>query len=127
MYTSDEKKERRTVWFYLGITIFTMVFGLVYEYFSHGVFSWHMAFLFVFPLAGGAFPYTLLCFLKSAWDPDWITACLWNSGVAALTVGSCIQGVLEIYGTTSGYLPVYYIAGGFFAVSGLIKYFFGRK
>lgn len=116
LYTSDKK-------IYLGFTCFTLVFGLVYEYFSHGVFSWHMGFLFLFPLAGGVVPYMILGHLKNKKQPDRIAKCLWNSGIAALTMGSCIHGILEIYGTASVYIPVYYIAGGIFIVSGAVRYF----
>lgn len=123
MYISeDKKKTMRCVWIYLGAAAFTLLFGTVYEQFSHGVFSWHMAFLFVFPLIGGALPYTVAAILRGVPEPGSLTSCLWNSGIAALTVGSCVQGVLEIYGTTSPYLPLFYVVGGVFCASGAAAY-----
>ena len=123
MYISeDKKKTMRCGCIYLGVAAFALLFGTVYEQFSHGVFSWHMAFLFVFPLIGGALPYMIAAILRGAPAPGSLSACLWNSGIAALTVGSCVQGVLEIYGTTSPYLPLFYVAGGVFCALGAAAY-----
>ena len=37
---------------------------------------------------------------------------LWNTAIAALSIGSVFAGVLEIYGTTNSLIIVYPIAGG---------------
>lgn len=54
---------------------------------------------------------------------------LYHSGIAALTVGSVIRGVLDIYGTANSLTAVYWAAGGAFIVSGTAVYLiqsFGR-
>ena len=38
----------------------------------------------------------------------------------ALTLGCCFCGVLEIYGTTSPYVPFYWVAAGALAASALL-------
>ena len=65
--------------------------------------------------------------------PYWIIACkthkyvrfemvdfLWNSGVATLIAGSLVKGVIDIYGTESPYVPVFYAVGIFFMVYGAL-------
>jgi len=95
----------------------------VYENFSHGVFSNWMIFLFLFPLLGGVLPTLALLGLgERLWLPDRAVRNLWNCGVATLTVGSSVAGVLEIYGTTSDYLPVYGIVGGILVIAGALTY-----
>ena len=37
---------------YLGISIFVFIFGQIYEYFSHGVYSSYMMFVFLIPFIG---------------------------------------------------------------------------
>ena len=37
---------------YLGISVFVFIFGQIYEYFSHGVYSNYMIFAFLIPFAG---------------------------------------------------------------------------
>ena len=97
----------------------TAVFGLVYEHFSHGVFSWHMAFAFLIPLLGGVIP--LLPVLRRA------NATLWRCGILTLTVGSLVQGVLEIYGTTNRLCGLYGIAGGILLALSLGALLPGKK
>lgn len=105
---------------YLGAALFCGIFSLVYEHFSHGVYSGFMVFLFLFPLAGGALPFGAIRLMGARCFPGRLALNLYHSGIAALTVGSCLQGVLEIYGTTSPYMPVYWIAGGALAGSGMV-------
>lgn len=70
-----------------------------------------MIYAFGFPLVLGVLPYFSLALFKAKKFPSAVARNLYNSGVATLTVGSIINGVLEIYGTTS-YLTVYYTAAG---------------
>ncbi len=106
---------------YLWISLCCAVFSAVYEYFSHGVFSGFMIFLFLVPLLLGAAPFFALS-LTSAPVPGEGARGLYHAGVAALGTGSCLAGILEIYGTTSPYLPVYWAAGGLLALAGVLRY-----
>ena len=47
---------------------------------------------------------------------------LYHFGVGVLTVGSFINGVLEIYGTESPLIIVYWIAGGALIAGGAVVY-----
>lgn len=105
---------------YLAAALFCGLFSFVYEQFSHGVYSHYMVYLFLFPLLGGALPFGLAWLLNGRFFPGRLSFNLYNSGVAALAVGSCLSGVLEIYGTTSDYVIVYWIAGAALSASGLL-------
>jgi len=102
--------------------IFCALFGAVYEYFSHEVYSYHMIYAFGYPLCLGALPCFSLCVTKRLRLPKRLSVNLYNAGIATLTVGSIIKGVLDIYGTSSIYITVYYIAGIAMTVSALLLY-----
>lgn len=106
---------------YAAAVIGTLLFAAVYECFSHQVYSRFMLLAFLFPLIGGILPYTIL--LKtSLWRRIGIFGrSLYNSGIAAWTVGSLFQGILEIYGTTSRLSAVYWIAGAVLLLAGLLS------
>ena len=110
MFTSDE---RRLIRFAVGDAAaagFFAFFGGVYELFSHEVYSYWMIYAFAFPLLLGVLP--MLLHLKGERQrPDARTLTVWHCGLAALTVGSVMRGVVEIYGSTNRLLYVYPYAG----------------
>lgn len=81
---------------------FCVFFAFVYSLFSHQVSSPFMTWMFLIPLAGGGLSFVLHSSTARA---------TLASAVLTLTMGSCFAGVLEIYGTTSPYVPVYWVAG----------------
>ncbi len=114
---------KKTGFIYLLIALFCILFGAIYESFSHGVYSGYMIYAFVFPLAGGTLPFYALSFSQRQFFPERLSLNLYHSGIAALTVGSIFQGVLEIYGTTNRLVRVYGMLGIFFVCAGLLSYF----
>lgn len=95
---------------YLLISLFCAFFGAVYEVFSHGVFSYYMIYAFAIPLTGGVLMFWIIG--RKGWSyPSRIAGNLYHSGIATLTVGCTMQGVLEIYGTTNKLISIYWIAG----------------
>jgi hypothetical protein len=107
---------------YFCVTLFCAVAGAVYEHFSHGVSSIFMVYMFVIPLVGGCVPYTVFALSPNKPFPGRFSRDLWNAGIATLTVGSFIQGVLEIYGTTSGLTIAYWINGAALCAAGITAY-----
>lgn len=107
---------------YLLIAVFCALFGIIYEQFSHGVSSGYMFFAFAFPLIGGTLPYAILSLFANGFLPGRLPRFLYNAGIATLTVGSILEGVLEIYGTTNDLLKIYWFAGFGFVGIGLIIY-----
>ncbi len=108
--------------FNLAGTLFLVLFGAVYEMFSHGVFSFYMLYAFSIPLVFGVTLYLILLFLRKY--PDRVFLNLWNSAIVAFSAGSVFKGVLEIYGTTNSLVIVYPICGCIMAVSALASLLF---
>ncbi|MBQ8827969.1 MAG: hypothetical protein IJZ90_02360 [Clostridia bacterium] len=124
MYTSDndnKHKNAKAGFIYLLFAVFCAVFGAVYELFGHGVYSYFMLYAFMIPLIGGTLPFYAMSISRCIY-PGSIAVDLYSSGIAALTVGSIFQGVLEIYGTTNSLISVYPIAGASFIAAGLIAF-----
>ncbi|MCD8005397.1 MAG: hypothetical protein LUF29_00245 [Oscillospiraceae bacterium] len=95
---------------YLGCSLFLALFGAVYEIFSHEVYSYYMIYAFAIPLAGGALPSFLFAYFGKH-IPNRASHNLYNSGIAALSIGSVFTGVLKIYGTTNRLTAVYWVVG----------------
>ena len=110
---------------YLVISCFCALFGAVYELFSHEVYSFYMIYAFAFPLGGGALPFAV-CALTGAKYPSAIAGNLYHTGIVTLTVGSIIQGILAIYGTTNALSRIYWIAGAGFVMAGVAVGFIQR-
>ncbi len=121
LYTSDNSLKWKTVWVYAGVTVFCAIFGVIYEIFSHGVYSVFMMCAFLIPLLLGVIP-ALIIKKKGLRKPEAISYGTWNAGVATITIGSLFQGVLEIYGTTNRLIWVYPFAGIPLLFIGLISY-----
>ena len=114
---NKNNKSKKTLLLWAGSVIFCILFAAVYEYFSHGVYSNAMIFMFVYPLCLGFIPNWIL--LKNGL---WKTNRLYNDGVLVLTLGSLLTGVLEIYGTESTLTTYYYPAGLALLALGMLVY-----
>ena len=111
-------RSKRNLLGLLAGTAFLALFGGVYEHFSHGVDSGYMMYAFAIPLVLGAAPYALA--LSRQRYPGRAFLGVWNAGIAALSVGSVMRGVLDIYGTTNGLIVVYPVAGGILLGLGML-------
>jgi len=115
LFTSDTEIDRmrirKTAFVYLLVSLFCVLFGAVYESYSHEVYSYYMIYAFVFPLAGGTLIFGILSFANINRYPNAVLRNLYHSGIAALTVGSLVQGVLDIYGTTNILAENYWYVG----------------
>ena len=107
---------------FAGVTLFCILFSTVYEINSHQIYSGFMVFLFLFPLLLGVLPYGLFWKIKKIPAIGRDASNLWNSGSATLTLGSAMQGALEIYGTTSPYMIIFWVVGILFLILGGIRY-----
>lgn len=133
MFSSDNKSRETAVRHYisyLAISAFCLIFGIVYHRFSHGVTSPYMGFSFLFPLAGGFLPYFIMSFFPKIINKKSMCRTVYNSGIATLTTGSLVTGIVEIYGTSTRYSVIYYIVGIILLAAGvllLIRDIFNRK
>ncbi len=70
-----------------------------------------MIYAFAYPLVGGALLFLILSFVRLKHYPPALSRNFYHGGIATLTVGSLMQGVLEIYGTTNSLTVFYKIVG----------------
>ncbi len=126
MYILDIDKKTgfafKTAFVYLMISIFCALFGAIYEIYSHEVYSFYMIYAFAFPLVGGALPFSAMGIFRIKKYPYSASRNVYHSGIATLTVGSIIQGVLEIYGTTNILVKYYWFSGVILVVVGILLY-----
>ncbi len=101
----DEIKKSTLI--YLIASVICALFGAVYEVYSHGVYSFHMIYAFAYPLLGGVLPLFIMLYCNIKSLPGHFACSIWSCGIATMTVGSIIKGVLEIYGTTNILTSVY--------------------
>ena len=120
----SETRLKRNLLYLLGGTVFLALFGGVYEQFSHGVYSSFMIYAFAIPLALGAVPWALALYRQRY--PGRAFCGVWSAGIAVLSVGSVMRGVLDIYGTTNVLIVVYPVAGGILLTLGLLFLICGR-
>lgn len=118
----NRKRASKTAFVYLLISLFCVLFGAVYEVYSHEVYSYFMIYAFVFPLVGGNLVFNLYLVREIKTYPNAISCNLYHSGIAAITVGSLVQGVLDIYGTTNALINAYWWIGGVLLSGGVTVY-----
>ena len=83
-----------------------------------------MIYAFAFPLAGGVLPFFCISLRGSRKYPAVIARNLYHAGLATLTAGSIVCGILEIYGTTNALTNYYWIFGIAFLLLGVAAYIF---
>jgi len=120
------RQARRTAAIYLAISILCIIADKIYALFGHGVTSASMTLMFLYPLIGGLVPFLLLWLFVPRADNirsyRFFYNC-YNSGIAALTVQSMLNGVLEIAGTSSNYLIYMTFTGWLLTILGIIVFF----
>ena len=105
---------------YISVSLFCLIFALIYYCFSHGVHSPFMTWLFAFPLILGVVPCTVFMLTDKLHQPERISLNAYNSGVAAVTVSSALRGIFEIAGTDSVYQPCLMVAGVLLLIAGIV-------
>ena len=66
MFTSGINiKFLKTSFIYLCVSLFLILFGAIYEYYSHGVYSYFMIYAFCLPLVFGALTYFVRALLSN--------------------------------------------------------------
>ena len=95
-----------------GFAAFCLAFSRVYDVFGHGVTSPFMENLFWIPLAGVFF--WLLCRGWQYRPARRVQNCLF-AALTTLTAGCLLQGILDIAGTSSAYIWLFFGVGGLWA------------
>ena len=113
---NDLKNENK---FIIGFSIFILIFGIIYEMFSHGVISYYMIFAFLIPLIDFLIN---TIFINSQIKVNKLSKNLFSMSICTFTFLSIIQGVLDIYGTTNNLIFVYLIVGLILLVTSIILF-----
>lgn len=124
MCASDIDHRRKWVqcaFYYLLTALAVAAFGVIYEAFSHGVYSWYMLYAFAFPLVGGTLPFLSMGLFSERHYPARTCISFYHCGIATLTVGSIVQGILEIYGTTNTLAGYYWPVGGILITVAMVQ------
>lgn len=114
-------KTKKTVITYVVITLFCIAFNYLYSIFGHGVSSPFMSYAFVFSLILGVVGFVIIGRLNLE---NRIAFNLYNAGIATLTVGSLLRGILDIAGADSAYPIYYFIVGTLFVLIGSLLFFY---
>lgn len=112
---------KKTTRKYVFTTLFCIVFNYIYSIFSHGVSSPFMSYAFVFSLVLGVVGFTLFGRLNL---DNRIAVNLYNAGIATLTVGSILRGIIDIAGADTTYPAWYFFVGTVFVAIGGIMYLY---
>ena len=115
MYTLGTDKNRII---YLSISIFVLLFSIIYEFFSHGVYSYFMIGAFLVPLIFGVIGES---FIKKI---SIISINFYHSFIATLTMFCITKGFLDIYGTTNSLIYVYLVVSVLLFILTIV---FGRR
>ena len=106
---------------YVVTTLFCIAFNYIYSLFGHGVSSPFMSYAFVFSLVLGVIGF--IVFGRLHLD-NRIAFNLYNAGIATLTVGSILQGIIDIAGADTTYPVYYFYVGTVFVTIGGLMYFY---
>lgn len=99
---------------YLATSIFVLLFSIIYEYFSHGVYSYIMIGAFLVPLIFGVIG---SIFFKKI---SYLSINFYHSFIATLTIFCICKGFLDIYGTTNNLIYFYLVLSGLLFISTFI-------
>ncbi|HFI0323639.1 TPA: hypothetical protein ACGO5H_001077 [Streptococcus suis] len=107
----------RTFITYLATTAFLFIFSRIYESLSYGEISFFMHYMFCVTLIGGAL---LLGMLTLKPNLSRMTFNLWNSGVATITAGFLLRGIINLSGrSTTLDQPYWYVGAGFLTLAAI--------
>ncbi len=100
--------------------------SFIYSQFSHGVSSFHMTYLFIYPLIFGVGAGVITA-LTSRFKPlNFFATHLYHTGIVAVMLSSLLRGVFEIAGTASVYENILLTIGIALMVCAIMLFFTNR-
>lgn len=97
-----QKKNLYAPFWYTALSLFTLVFGMVYTSYGYGAHSDYMTFAFV-PLQITAFVYLIFAIFTKIPRPGSFSSLFLAFSIASFTLDRITQGILEIAGAYSNY------------------------
>lgn len=123
--TNSTTRFSRTFISYLAMTAFLFIFSRIYESLSDGEVSVFMHYMFCPTLVGGIL---LLDLLQVKPNLSRITYNLWNSGIATITAGCLLRGIINLSGrSTTLDQPYWYVGAGFLVLSLITLFISDRR
>lgn len=119
-----KKRWKRSLITYAGLSIFLLIFGLVYQAFSYGETSLFMQGAYLIPLVGGGL---YLLILKIYPLASRLSMNLWNSALATWTVGALLRGIINLSGRSTSFDLVYWLVGGGFLLLAILSLIFTQS
>ena len=110
----DRKMLRHTIFQYIVVGLYLILFTLVYEQFSHGIHSNAMRYAFVIPWGLGALLFCIFFFIPVY---PIISKKIWDMAITSVILGLLLHGVFEIYGNTEPLVPIFFYIG---SLTGLV-------
>ncbi len=114
MSTSDTNKRKfllKNSIVYVAISLLCVVISNVYALFGHGIRSDYMDSMFLYPLLGGVMYLLALALSDEHGGMFRLGKNVYNSAIAALTAGSMLRGIVEIAGTDSDLIILFFVFG----------------
>ncbi|MFZ2305538.1 MAG: hypothetical protein WAV75_08310 [Streptococcus suis] len=123
--TNSTTRFSRTFISYLAMAAFLFIFSRIYESLSYGEVSVFMHYMFCPTLVGGIL---LLDLLQVKPNLSRITYNLWNSGIATITAGCLLRGIINLSGrSTTLDQPYWYVGAGFLVLSLITLFISDRR
>lgn len=98
---------------YMLATLLCIIINYIYLQFSHNVSSNYMTYMFIYPLLS----IIIVLFVKITRN----FRLLFSLGIYTLVLGSLLNGIFEIAGTTSNFVIIFYILGILLLICSFIK------
>ena len=127
MFISEKNNSQvtRTLFIYIGVTLFVTLFSGIYEMNSNNVYAFEMAFAWIYPLFLGVGMYLILKLLPIKKVPGILPASGYHFTVFMVTMRSIFIGVIKIYGTTNTLMTnIYTVLMWILLPSSLLTYLF---
>lgn len=126
LYMFNRKKILKDAWIELLYALFLCFFGMIYEIFSHDVYSYFMLYAFLVPMIMGVLPnmFHAYFYKKKVYLSN---SSFWKASMYTWSLGCILQGILVIFGTTNRWMVVYWLAGGILIIFSIIDTIRKRK
>lgn len=102
---------------FIMVSLSLLCFSIIYNHFSHEVTSVYMTYLCLWTVPGAI--YSLIVNRAKKFQ-NRLANNLICSGIGAITVGSCLRGIVEIAGASSVYIIYFFIVGVAMIFAGVI-------
>lgn len=113
-------KYLKSAMIFFAISVFCIVFTLIYERFSYGKYSLAMRAMFLIPLVMGVIPALWRLWQRKSYPEHRYAVYFWNTAIALFINGALMKGIIEISGRFTSYDKMYYIIGAICVICSVV-------